>query len=272
MVINGKAIAEEMLAETAVRAAQLPMPPILAIVTCAPNFATRSYLALKQRKAVTAGVTVVVHELPATATTAEVVRVVGEQVAVSRGVVVQLPLPDGIDREAALAAIPPTHDPDGFWYGKEEDACLSPVVVAIKTIGEKAGIAWRGQRAAVVGNGRLVGAPASHFLAQEGAVVTVVTDTRIAHEHIAQADVLVTGVGKPGLITSDMVKEGVCVFDAGTSEEGGVLRGDVAPEVAPKAKIFTPVPGGIGPITVAALLANTVALAARSGRGNGNVV
>lgn len=268
MVIDGKAIAAELLADAAQKAAELPTRPVLAIVTCAPNFATRSYLALKQRKATEAGVLVTVHELPETVTTEEVVRVVAEQVSGAHGVVVQLPLPVHIDRESVLAAIPVTHDPDGFWYGKNEASCLSPVVVAIKTIGEKAGVVWGGRRAVVVGSGRLVGAPAAHFLAQSGAVVEVVTaDTVGAHELIAQADILVTGVGKPGLVTASMVKNGVVVFDAGTSEEGGVLRGDVDPAVAEKASVFTPVPGGIGPITVAALLANTVTLAKRQWQG-----
>lgn len=268
MVVDGKAIAAEIIMETAREAAAMPKAPVLSIITCAPNFATRSYLALKRRKAIEAGVEVVVHELSGSASTEEVVEAVKVAVGEAEGVVVQLPLPAHIDREAVLAAVPATHDPDGFSYGKDERACFSPVVVAIKTIGERSGLVWSGQRAVVVGNGLLVGLPASHFLRQAGAQVVVITpETENSEQLISQADILVTGVGKPGLITAAMVKDGICVFDAGTSEDGGVLRGDVDALVANKAAVFTPVPGGIGPVTVAALLANTVSLAKRKWQG-----
>lgn len=268
MVVDGKAIAAEIIAKTALEVATMPKVPVLSIITCAPNFATRSYLALKRRKAAEAGLRVIVHELPDTATTAGLIETVKDAVREADGVVVQLPLPAQINREEVLASIPPSHDPDGFWYGKDERACLSPVVVAIQTIGEKTGVVWSRQRAVVIGNGRLVGAPAAHFLRQTGSEVAVVTaETAGARELIVQADVVVTGVGKPGLVTSDMVKDGVIIFDAGTSEDGGVLRGDVDRAVAKKASVFTPVPGGIGPITVAALLANTVTLAKRQWQG-----
>jgi methylenetetrahydrofolate dehydrogenase (NADP+) / methenyltetrahydrofolate cyclohydrolase len=272
MVVDGKALAAALLLDTKQRAEALADfgVPTLAIITCDPNFETRKYLALKERKAAAAGVKVVVHELPQNATTVELVAAVEAAVVSASGVVVQLPLPAHVNREAVLAAVPPSHDPDGFAYGKVDTACQSPVVVAIATILARFNIEVRGKQVVVVGEGRLVGVPAAHYFRQAGAVVAVVTSATADPASVTMAaDILVTGAGQPGLITSTMVKDGVVVLDAGTSEDGGVLVGDVLPSVADKALVFTPVPGGIGPLTVAALLSNTVTLAEQAWQKGG---
>jgi methylenetetrahydrofolate dehydrogenase (NADP+)/methenyltetrahydrofolate cyclohydrolase len=189
----------------------------------------RSILALKKRKADAAGVVLTIHELPASADTAEVVETIHEALATASGIVVQLPLPAHIDREAVLAAVPVTHDPDGFWYGHDERACASPVVVAISEIARTYDVSFAGRRVVVVGEGRLVGTPAAHFLRSVGAQVVVVgQDTPDRTTLLQGADIIVTGAGKPGIITPELVREGVIVFDAGTSEDGGMLVGDVA--------------------------------------------
>jgi methylenetetrahydrofolate dehydrogenase (NADP+)/methenyltetrahydrofolate cyclohydrolase len=267
MVVDGKAIAARLLDETrsyVTNVAQFGVPT-LAIITSDPTFETKKYLALKQRKATVAGMRVVVVELPPGATTEVAVAAVQSACQSVQGVVVQLPLPAQIDREAVLAAVPATHDPDGFRYGVDPLACPSPVVVAIDEIARAYGVTFADRAVVVVGAGRLVGQPAAHYAREAGGRVTVVTkgDTAMA-ALLATADIIITGAGQPGLITPDMVKAGVVIFDAGTSEDGGVLRGDVAAAVAPKAAVFTPVPGGIGPVTVAALLRNTVRLAAQA--------
>jgi methylenetetrahydrofolate dehydrogenase (NADP+) / methenyltetrahydrofolate cyclohydrolase len=116
----------------------------------------------------------------------------------------------------------------------------------------------------IVGRGRLVGMPAEIWCQKQGARVTVVTrETKDAGELIAQAQILILGAGQPGLITKDMVRPNVILFDAGTSEDGGVLKGDADPGCAAVASLFTPVPGGIGPITIAVLLRNLLSLASR---------
>lgn len=271
-MVDGKAIAAAIIADTRARVGVLRAfgVPTLAIITCAPDFATRKYLDLKQRKAAAAGVAVVVEELPETATTAEVVAAIAAAALTCPGVVVQLPLPRHVDREAVLAAVPVTHDPDGFWYGRNPEALPSPVVVAVAEIATQHGLVFKGKKVVVLGNGRLVGQPITSFLRAEGAEVVVVTaESAGGPEALAAADIIVSGVGKPHLITADMVQEGVVVFDAGTSEDGGVLAGDMHPLVASKAALFTPVPGGIGPVTVAALLANTVTLAERQWQSRG---
>ena len=118
-----------------------------------------------------------------------------------------------------------------------------------------------GKHVVVLGQGRLVGAPTAQYLRLAGALVTTLTE---ANQHdlnvIKEADIVVSGIGRPHFITADMVKSGVIIFDAGTSEDGGVVAGDVHPSVVMTASHFTPVPGGIGPITIAVLLRNLVTL------------
>lgn len=264
MIVDGRALAARMLEMVAHEVTRMPdgEKPILAIVTCAPNFETKKYLALKERKAAAAGIILKIIELLPEVTTNEVVEVIQKAVLMAQGVVVQLPLPVHIDREVVLQFVPVSHDPDGFGYEHDGRSCLPPVVAAVAAIARAYEIEFKDKRIVIVGQGRLVGMPMKQYLSKLGFVPTVVTErTEHASDLLKEADIVITGVGKPGLITDDMVKEGVVIFDAGTSEEGGVLVGDVDPMVAHKAKLFTPVPGGIGPITVAALLANVMILA-----------
>lgn len=265
MLVDGKAIAGRMIQAVADRVAVHPArrSPQLAIITCAPNFETKKYLQLKQKRAVAAGITLLMTELAYDTTTEGVVQAVMAATLRAEAVVVQLPLPAHIDREAVLAAVPVSHDPDGFSYSTNPAACLPPVVAAVVAIATEYNIAFAsGQRIVVMGRGRLVGAPMVTYLMRLGVPPAVVTESSSnTVEVLARADIIITGVGKPGLVTPDMVKPGVVIFDAGTSEDGGMLVGDVQKEVAALAKLFTPVPGGIGPITVAALLTNVMNLA-----------
>jgi methylenetetrahydrofolate dehydrogenase (NADP+)/methenyltetrahydrofolate cyclohydrolase len=275
MIVDGKAIAAAMNQSTRRRAEILldRVVPTLAIVTCDPTFETKRYLALKERTAAGVGVRVVVTELPKEATTARLVAAVQGVLPSAHGVVVQLPLPAHIDREAVLATVPVSHDPDGFQYGSDPEACPSPVVVAIREIADQYRVDFRDRAVVVVGAGRLVGKPAAYFARQAGAQVTIITkETPDYAAVLAAADIIISGAGQPGLIEPSAVKAGVVIFDAGTSEDGGVLRGDVNPAVAEKASVFTPVPGGIGPVTVAALLHNTVHLAERQVAQGGSPV
>jgi methylenetetrahydrofolate dehydrogenase (NADP+)/methenyltetrahydrofolate cyclohydrolase len=160
-----------------------------------------------------------------------------------------------------LKVIPEGCDVDAVHYDGTLSGVLPPVVGAISEVSLRHNVVFSGQRVVIVGKGRLVGAPAELWCSQQGADVTVVTEeTANAADIIRNASILILGAGKPSLVTPDMIKEGVILFDAGTSEDGGVLRGDADPLYAQKAALFTPVPGGIGPITVAVLLRNLVTL------------
>jgi methylenetetrahydrofolate dehydrogenase (NADP+)/methenyltetrahydrofolate cyclohydrolase len=261
MIVDGKAIAGRIYAELSQAVAQLPRVPTMAAITCAPNFETRKYLELKKRKAAEVGIALRVVELDESVSTEEAVQCVASVSAHVDGVVVQLPFPAHINREALLAAIPVEKDPDGFSFGSSSVACIPPVTGAILAIAETHDVSFLNKEIVILGQGRLVGAPFERYVRMIGASVTVCTkDDTDPSAALKTADIVVTGIGEPHFVTSDMVKEGVVIFDAGTSDDGGLVVGDVHPDVAHQAAVFTPVPGGIGPITIAVLLRNLVSL------------
>lgn len=263
-VVDGKKIALDISTATAATVAALPFPPTLRVVACNPNFETQKYLALKKAKAEALGIVLTVEILPESTTTAEVVSVVKEDVKEADGVIVQLPLPAHIDTAAVLAAVPASHDVDAFKYQTGETTVLPPVVGAINEIAKQHQVQFKDKQVVIFGAGRLVGAPAARYATLQGAKVTVLTeDSTDSAAVVLAADIIILGVGKPNLLTPDMVKEGVVVFDAGASEDGGLLVGDADPAVANKASLFTPVPGGIGPMTIALLFRNLLELKQR---------
>lgn len=262
MIVDGKSIAEEIFSDLKEQVASLPRKPVLSAIVSAPNFETKKFLALKKKKADEIGVAVEVIELPHDVTTESAIAAIKKAVGVSDGIVVQLPFPEHIDRDALIVAIPETHDVDAFLL--KDEKVLPPVVGAVAEVLKSAQVEVGGKKAVVVGKGRLVGLPVFEWLIEKGAEVEVVAkDTPHIASHTKDADIIVLGAGSPGLLTTDMIKEGVVILDAGTSEEGGKLHGDADPRCALKASLFTPVPGGIGPITVAVLLRNLVVLSSR---------
>lgn len=260
MLVDGKAVATKILADVAIEVSALVKAPKLSAITCAPNFETQKYLQLKKQKAASVGIGLNVVELSQMATTSEVVACVKQVAKESDGIVVQLPLPPQIDRDAVLRAVPMEKDPDGFLYGVNEKACLSPVVGAIDEISKLHQIIWSDKKVCVLGQGRLVGLPATVYAKSKGAQVQVFDIDTFDEAELKNADIIVSGIGRPHFIVRKMVKPGVIIFDAGASEDGGVLAGDVDAEVAKVASLMTPVPGGIGPITIAYLLRNLLHL------------
>ncbi|MCA9359131.1 bifunctional 5,10-methylenetetrahydrofolate dehydrogenase/5,10-methenyltetrahydrofolate cyclohydrolase [Candidatus Kaiserbacteria bacterium] len=263
MMVDGKAIATKILTEISKEVGQLSRPPKLSAITCAPNFETQKYLQLKKAKAASVGIGLNVVELSQMATTAEVVASIKQVLKDSDGIVVQLPLPPQIDRDAVLRAVPVEKDPDGFLYGVTVNACLSPVVGAIDEISKFYNVDWAGKKVIVLGQGRLVGLPAAAYARSKSDMVQVFEIDTFDEKELKTADIIVSGIGRPHFITKKMVKPGVVIFDAGTSEDGGVLVGDVHTEVASVASLLTPVPGGIGPITIAYLLRNLLRLSSQ---------
>lgn len=259
MIVDGKAIAAVMLEEIKEQVASLDGLTMTAI-TCAPTFETKKYLEMKQRRAAAAGVILTVEELPADITTEQAIDRVVAIAAVCDGVVVQLPLPEQVDKDAVLKAVPIDKDPDVFAYGEKRDRVLPPVVGAIDEISKLHEVDWKNKRVVILGQGTLVGKPAARYARKRGARVRVYEEGTLDVSSLKTADIIVSGIGQPGFITADMVQEDVVVFDAGTSEDGGELKGDAHADVANKAALVTPVPGGIGPITIAYLLKNLVTL------------
>lgn len=255
MIVDGRAIAERIYAEIRTKTEMFFRIPRLTIITCAPNFETQKYLALKEKKAKEVGIEIHIVNMSIESATEDFIVHINKGVEESDGVIVQLPLPAHIDTKAVLSTIPESHDVDAL--NLEHPQTLSPVVGAIREILNTHKVFVAGKQVTVIGNGRLVGLPSSQWFTSQGAHVSVVTkDTPDIAQYTRIADVVVCGAGIPGLLTPEMVKEGVIILDAGTSEDGGVLRGDADPSCADKASLFTPVPGGIGPITVAILLKN----------------
>lgn len=261
MIIDGKAIAQKILAEVKVEVSTMKQSPRLTVFTCAPNFETQKFLALKQKRAAEVGITVEVVSLDPAIVTVEVIRIIAESLTQTDGVIIQLPFPPSIDIVTVLGTVPAAFDVDALNYVPSDEALLPPVVGAIDAVAIDAKLDWHNKKVVVVGNGRLVGTPASQYATHKGAQVTIIEKDTIGTElTLKEADILILGAGVPGLVTASMVKQGVVVFDAGTSEEGGMLVGDADPNVAKKAALITPVPGGIGPITIAVLLRNLVKL------------
>ncbi len=261
MVVDGKEIAKDLLEKVAQEVLLVSRTPRMAVITCNPNFETRKYLEMKAKKAESVGVELAVKKFPSSATTEMIVEYISTITKFTDGIVVQLPLPKQIDRDIVLAAVPVNKDPDGFSYGVVADACFSPVVGAIDEISTKYKVEWQGKKVVVLGKGRLVGLPAIKYAEAKGGDVSVLAEKTYDEVVLKEADIIVSGIGQPHFIKPELVKEGVIIFDAGTSEDGGVLVGDVDVKTFSKTSLVTPVPGGIGPITIAYLLSNLVKLA-----------
>ena len=276
-LIDGKAIAAALHERVAAAASALPDKPGLAVVLVGEDAASQVYVRNKHRQAEAAGMTSLVHHLPADTPEAEIVALVERLNADDAvdGILVQMPLPDGTDALRVIGAIDPDKDVDGLTetnagrlvLGRDGLVACTPqgsVLLAKAAIGPLSGV-----NAVVVGRSILVGKPLALLLQAENATVTMAhSRTRDLAGVCRSADLLCVAVGRPGLVTRDMVKPGATVIDVGinrleTEDGKGRLVGDVAPDAGEVAGHMTPVPGGVGPMTIACLLRNTVLAAAR---------
>lgn len=269
MNINGKQIAESIKNELKKQVAHCQKRPRLDIIYAGSDPIIEGFLKMKLRAGEYIGVEMNIHRFPASIPQRtlidEVQRIANNPN--SDGTIIQLPLPAMLDTEAVLATIPPQKDVDVLsekalmLFERGEVSILPPVTGAIAEIMERSGMHKSGKSAVMLGNGRLVGRPTSIWLKRNGADVIVLDkESGDPTPFLRKADIIVSGVGIPGLIHPDMIQEGVMLFDAGASEEAGVIKGDADPACAEKCALFTPVPGGIGPITVALLFKNLVQL------------
>lgn len=266
MLIDGNKINQEIKEELRDKAKGLS----LAIIWVGDNPVSAKYIERKKKFGDEIGVQVSVFKYGEGIMTSELAE---EIKTISRdysGIIVQLPLPKNIDVSSVLNNIPINKDVDllsdkayqGFIDGKSK--ILPPVVASIKEILDRNNLGGlEGLNAVVVGAGKLVGRPVAVWLANRGAKVVSITKDSwadLSAVALAKADIIVSGAGVPNLITSNMVRDGVIVIDASTSDVAGSMVGDVELSVADKAKLFSPVPGGVGPITVAMLFKNLMVL------------
>jgi methylenetetrahydrofolate dehydrogenase (NADP+)/methenyltetrahydrofolate cyclohydrolase len=274
-IIDGRAIAADVRAEVArevdaLLAAHLPTPGLATILVGADS-ASELYIALKRRQSVEAGIADLHRRLPADANQAEVAQVIrrlNDDAAVS-GILLQLPLPDALDSGALIELIRPEKDVDGLTsisVGRlvRGAAGLRPCTPrGVLELLDRHGVEIEGAEAVVVGRSDLFGKPCASLLLHRNATVTTAhSRTRDLAEVTRRADILVVAAGVPGLITVEHVKAGATVIDVGMNHRTGAhpsLVGDVEFDTVKEiASLITPVPGGVGPLTIAMLLSNTV--------------
>ncbi len=291
-IIDGKQVAAEIRAEFKAEVAKLKeqgIVPGLGVILVGEDPASQSYVRAKERACEELGIYSDDNRLPADTTQQDLIALVNQMNNDPKinGILVQLPLPKGLNEAEVLLAIAPEKDVDGF----------HPMNVGRMMIGEKAflpctphgviqlllrsGVTIEGAKVVIVGRSNIVGKPLANMLIQKNdkgnATVTVChTRTKDLAWHTRQADIVIAAAGRPNTITADMVKDGVVVIDVGvnrvedaTKKKGYRLVGDVDFEaVKEKASLITPVPGGVGPMTITMLLYNTVESAKRTGTPN----
>lgn len=266
MIIDGRAIADDILADVRARRSAILGPITLGIVVAPGDPVIESFVRIKSKIAASLNINIVRIDLeePTTESAMVAVRAFKHNAEID-GMIVQLPLPDGIDINAVLSEVPMEKDIDGInpFTRESERLARAPVAIAVQEILTRAHVSIQGARAVVVGAGRLVGQPAAAFLREHGARVTMFTLVEGRVEDLKEADIIVSGAGQPHFIQPEHIKEGVVLIDAGTSETSGMIQGDVDPACAEKASVFTPVPGGVGPIAVALIFKNLLDLTKR---------
>lgn len=271
-IINGKEVAakvrEEVRSECA-RLDELGITPGLAVIIVGDDPASRVYVNNKKKACEEVGFISEEYALPAETTQEELLALIDK---LNRkpdidGILCQLPLPKHLDEKAVINAIDPSKDVDAFHpsnVGKIMigDYDFLPCTPAgVMELIHSAGIEVSGKNCVVIGRSNIVGKPMAMLLLHENGTVTIChSRTKNLREICASADILVAAVGKPKFVKADMVKEGAVVLDVGINrDENGKLCGDVDfDEVAPKASFITPVPGGVGPMTIAMLMKNTL--------------
>jgi methylenetetrahydrofolate dehydrogenase (NADP+) / methenyltetrahydrofolate cyclohydrolase len=264
VIVDGKQIAQEIIG--GLQEERKGLKPIikLGVLLGQGDAAASSFVRIKERVAERLGVVLVREELLPEAGTRTALRALERLLESVDGVILQLPLPERVEVGELLAALPAQKDVDGLGTGA---LVRPPVAEAVSEILARAGVAALGKKAVVVGAGRLVGLPVATLLQELGAAVSVVTQERGSLAELAHADIAVLGAGRPHVVRPEMLKPGVVLIDAGTSDaagQGGALAGDADPACATIASVFTPVPGGVGPIAVAMLFKNLLLLVRRA--------
>ena len=272
MIIDGKQIADGIKEKVRKEVALLKergVYPSLSVIMAGNDPASEIYVGNKQKACEKAGIISNTYKLPENVSTEAVIELVEALNADKNvhGILIQLPLPKGVDEKKAIAAVTPEKDVDGFsvlssgclYLNKKEGfvpCTAGGIIDLIKSTGESI----EGKNAVVIGRSDIVGKPVAMLLLRENATVTIChSRTKNIKDFAKNADILVAAVGKKHFVSADMIKEGAIVIDVGINRENGKLFGDVDfDEASKKAAYITPVPGGVGPMTIAKLLENTL--------------
>ena len=273
ILLDGKALSEKIKEEVKVEVAQLveekQITPGLAVILVGNDAASATYVASKAKSCKNAGIYSVVHEMPESITQEELLETIARMNENPKldGILVQLPLPKHIDTTIVLEAINPLKDVDGFHpynVGRmvsNLDAFLPATPFGVMRMFQEYGIELSGKNVVVIGSSDIVGKPMASLLINAKATVTVCNSrTKDLNAHTLAADIVIIAVGVPYLLKADMVKDGAVVIDVGINRlETGKLVGDADFEsLKDKCSHLTPVPGGVGPMTIGMLLKNTI--------------
>ncbi len=278
-IIDGKAISDQIRSEVTAEVRQMreqsKQPPGLAVVLVGDNKASQVYVSMKKKACDAAGIFSLEIRLPAEISQAQLLKTIDELNHDSRihGILVQLPLPSHLDEQAILNQVDPHKDVDGFHpinvgnLSLKIDSFVACTPLGVMEMLKRCGVEIAGKNALVLGRSNIVGKPMAMLLTNASATVTVAhSKTRDLPEQIGRAEILVAAIGKPEFVKGSWVKEGAVVIDVGinsiddpASAKGYRLVGDVEYEAAAhRASRITPVPGGVGPMTIAMLLSNTL--------------
>lgn len=270
IILDGKKLSVKVLERIKKEIKKSSLRFGLAVVQVGGNLVSKIYIDQKEMVCKAVGIGFMVYAFPDDIETKflkEEIKKIADNSDIT-GIIVQLPLPENLESQEILNSVPEEKDIDclsekslGKFYTNESPV-LPPVVCAVSKILKEYKISIKGKNIVLVGAGRLVGKPLMIWFSQEKAAVTVINkETKNLSFFTKNADIIISGVGKPNLINGKMIKKGAVVIDAGTTSESGKLRGDIDfKSVSKKASYITPVPGGVGPMTVACLIENLVIL------------
>lgn len=280
-MFDGRKIRDEILDDLNARTKRLNKKPVLAVILIGSDPVSLAYVSLKEKIAKKIDIKVQLFHLSKATTTKEVTSIIDKLNADNEvsGIMVQIPVPAGLDRDKIIKHINPNKDVDGLRYclGLKSDF-LPPVISAIEKAIKLSNIDLKKSSIVIIGKGFLVGKPLYRYLLFERCGVeartkngssqpmgsasnnikTINSINKETLRYIKNADLIISATGAAGIIKPTIIKNEVVLIDAGTSEVGGKLKGDIDPAAYEKSSFYTPVPGGIGPVTVAMLLRNVV--------------
>lgn len=270
-IIDGKKIKDEILNEIKKGVLLLPFSPVFCDILVGNNPISFSYVRIKSKIAESAEIKFRTAEFKESTTTEELIEEIENLNKVPHmcGIIIQLPLPSHIDKKAVLDTINPTLDVDclgtinsEYFYNNEGEISYPTALACIKIL-DSLKLNLSEKKILILGQGILVGLPVTHLLRSRGLDVTTIDiNTKDIEPLIKNADVIISAIGKAKYIKGDMIKEGVVIIDAGTSEDNGAVVGDVdLDKVMSVASFVSPTPGGVGPVTVAMLLRNVLQVA-----------
>ena len=270
-IIDGRKIRDEILEQIKKEVFSLPFSPVFCDILVGDNLVSASYVKIKSKTAEQVGIKFRTVEFKNEVTTEEIIEEIENlnKVPFMCGIIVQLPLPEYIDKQRVLDAIKPSLDVDCLgiinsenFYNNNEGIGFPTALACVKIL-ESLNIDLENMKILILGQGSLVGLPVTHLLKNKGLDVTTADiRTENKEELIKNADIIISAIGKAGYVKGNMIKEGVIIIDAGTSEDNGSIVGDVELDsVMGIASFVSPTPGGVGPVTVAMLLSNVLKVA-----------